>query len=307
LRFLADYAAESEADFAGISYFGAANPAYYGLEIESLFDGKTGQPLGFNRANPANGRYAISANHVTGQVLVEPDTFDWFRRHEPVDNVGYSIFVYDVPTVVAGEWLAFCNNPAPLLNETQAAQLVGQTGLRPVYFDCHSSWLFPANGRAGWYIVPQQTSWPLAKIFSDNLRLVYSHDATEMEPSYAVWYWDGQADLEAWTAVSPTPLAVNSAANLMGYTANQADWWTIWQVQATPTAPLTIAAHLYADAPTPVVADGLGFTSEQWQPGDWLVQMHHFDGFGNGRYLETGLYNYLTGERLADFVQLPPK
>ena len=45
----------------------------------------------------------------------------------------------------------------------------------------------------------------------------------------------------------------------MGYTINQAEWWTIWQVQAAPTEPLTIAAHLYADDPTPTVADGLGF------------------------------------------------
>lgn len=304
LRFLADYVAESGADFAGISYFGAADPAYYGLQIKPLFDGETGQPLDFARANPAAGRYAISANHLTGQVLVEPDTFDWFRRQEPVDDVGYSILVYDVPFPASGDWIAFCNNPASLLDEARAAQLLEQDGLRPVYFDCHSSWVFPDDGRSGWYIMPQQATWPLAETFPDNLRLIYDHDATELEPSYAVWYWDGRADLTGWTAVSPTPIATNSAANLMGYVTQPAEWWTIWQVQATPTGPLTVAAHLYAAEPTPVVADGLGFTSEQWQPGDWLVQMHRFAGVENGRYLETGLYNYLTGQRLADFVQL---
>jgi hypothetical protein len=90
----------------------------------------------------------------------------------------------------------------------------------------------------------------------------------------------------------------------MGYTNSQTEWWTIWQVHTIPTEPLTIAAHLYGDAPTPTVADGLGFSSEQWQPGDWLVQIHRFEGVVNGRYLETGLYNYLTGKRLTDFVQL---
>jgi hypothetical protein len=92
----------------------------------------------------------------------------------------------------------------------------------------------------------------------------------------------------------------------MGYIVSEAEWRTVWQVQTAPTMPLTIAAHLYGDAVTPTVADGSGFSSEQWQPGDWLVQIHWFEGVENGRYLETGLYNYLTGERLADFVQVRP-
>jgi hypothetical protein len=147
----------------------------------------------------------------------------------------------------------------------------------------------------------------MADQFPDHLRLVYSHQASTMEPAYSVWHWDGQADLTVWTAVSPPPTPYDHAASLMGYAIQQTDWWTIWQVQAPATEPLTIAAHLYGTGPTPTVADGLGFTSEQWQAGDWLVQMHRFAGVENGRYLETGLYNYLTGERLADFVTLHPK
>lgn len=314
LRFLADYVNQSGGIRIRTSYFGAVDPVYFGLDFPPLFDGKTGYPLDFARANPAPGHYAISVNHLVGHVLLESDFFDWFRRQEPQDNVGFSILIYDVLAQAQGQWVAFCTNPAPLLDEAATLQLLGQTDLRPVYFDCSSSWVFPDDGAPGWYILPQQASWPVAEQFPDSLQPVYVHGASALEPSYAVWYWDGQADLTAWTpalsevevAVTGNPVPFGETANLMGYTTNETEWWTIWQVQAAPTEPLTIAAHLYGDGPVPLVADGLGFSSEQWQPGDWLVQMHRFEGEGNGRYLETGLYNYLTGERLADFVQIRP-
>ncbi len=309
LKFLADYVNEMGDKPAAVSYFGAADPAYYGLETTPLFDDKTGAALDFARANPAPGKYLISVNHLLGQALPDVDTFDWFRYQEPVDNVGYSILIYDVLRQEQGSWMAYCTDPAPLLDAVAAAQLVGQSDLRQIYFDCRSSWVFPDDGAPGWYILPQQDSWPVASYFPERLRPVYSHAASALESSYTVWYWDGMADLAAWTAVTniqaDLPARFGETADLTGAIKTESTWWTIWQVQTPPTEPLTIAAHLYADGPTPIVADGLGFTSEQWQPGDWLVQMHSFEAGVNGRYLETGLYNYLTGERLAQLIQLP--
>jgi hypothetical protein len=46
-----------------------------------------------------------------------------------------------------------------------------------------------------------------------------------------------------------------------------------------------------------VVGDGLGFVASQWRPGDIIVQYHDF-GPAEGEFLETGLYDYTTGERL---------
>ena len=311
LKFLADYVNETDDKPAAISYFGAADLAYYGLETTALFDGETGAPLEFARANPASGQYLISVNHLLGQTLPDVDFFDWFRRQEPVDNVGFSILIYDAPPRRAGFWMAYCTDPAPLLDEAVSSQLVGQSGLRQVYFDCRSSWVFPDGGVPGWYILPQQDTWPLANEFPAHLRPVYGHAASALEPSYTVWYWDGGADLAAWTAVTNTqtilPARFGETAVLSGAIETDSAWWTIWRVQTPPTEPLTIAAHLYGDGPTPIVADGLGFTSEQWQAGDWLVQMHSFEAGVNGRYLETGLYNYLTGERLAGFIRLPSR
>jgi len=305
LKLLRDYV-QSTGGPVFASYLGTADPAYYGLQFPPLFNRETGEPIDFARANPAPGQYAISVGHWQGLDLVEADTFDWFRHREPGGSLGYSILLFDVAEAAPGGWIANCLDPVLLLPPERTAQLVGKPAPRQINFDCRSSWVFPDDGAPGWYILPQQENWPVAEQFSDHLQPVYVHDASPWEPSYAVWYWDGQADLRGWTAVTPSPIATNPTANLMGYTINDAEWWTIWQVEATPTEPLTIAAHLYDDAPTPDVADGLGFSGEQWQPGDWLVQMHRFEGGANGRYLETGLYNYLTGERLTNFVQLQP-
>ena len=42
------------------------------------------------------------------------------------------------------------------------------------------------------------------------------------------------------------------------------------------------------------LADGLGFTSDQWQPGDIFLQRFAYEQAGD--YLETGLYDYLSGK-----------
>jgi len=290
-----------------LSYFGSADPIYYGIDLPPLFDGKTGEPLDFARANPTTGRYAIRVNHLLGHVLPEPTTFDWFTRQEPIANAGHSILIYDVAKPATGSWVAHCLAPAPLLDEQTAVSLINQTAVRHLYFDCQTSWPFPADGAAGWYILPQQDAWPMAELAGDHLSLVYQHNATTLEPSYAVWYWDGQVAMSDLfpSPVPPEPMG-ETAVLATTHPSPPHSWWTIWQFTDTPAAPLTIAAHLYSDAPTPIATgDGLGFTSDQWQAGDWLVQMHTFEEEINGRFLKTGLYNYLTGEPLADFITIP--
>jgi hypothetical protein len=51
----------------------------------------------------------------------------------------------------------------------------------------------------------------------------------------------------------------------------------------------------------------------QWRPGDVFIQIYNVGSSARSRYLETGLYNYLTNERLpfsvgnstGEFVRLP--
>ncbi|MBE2223991.1 MAG: hypothetical protein IAF02_20790 [Anaerolineae bacterium] len=305
---LAAYLAENpEAQF---SYFGPGDPAWAGVAQRPLTDSNAFAP-----ANPAAGQYAISASHIQGIQLDDWDLFDWFRRQEPSGNLGHSILLYEVEAQREGKWVAHCLDPGAILTETAVSQIIGITDYRAVFFDCMNSWVFPNAGEAGWYILPQRPDWPLVNWLPQNLTLVYKHDASGESPSYAVYYWDGQIDpaqvilpeaqqasLADGTAL-PLPVSFGETAALLGYRQAGFTWWTGWQVAGKTAVPLTVAGHLY---PGDLVADGLGFTSDQWQPGDIFLQRFAFEQAGD--YLETGLYDYLSGEKLPpEFVRLLPE
>lgn len=310
---LAQYAQSQQPDPLYASYYGIADPNYYDLAYRPLTADNPLSPQ-FAAANPAPGQYAISVNHLLG-LLADPDTLDWFRRQKPTAKLGYSIFIYDIPQATPGTWIAHCTNPEAVLDPQTAAALVAQAEVRQVYFDCQSSWVFPNEGQPGWYILPSYQSWAIEQYFPDHFRQVYQHGATAVTPTYAVYYWDGQVPLSEWSIEAAPRLPDGTApviadmVQLLGYQVTGATWATVWQAQQ-PVAvqPVSIAGHLSGDV---AVADGLGYSLEQWQAGDIFWQFHEFEATVDGQFLETGFYNYNTGERLAwqdgrnEFIQLP--
>jgi hypothetical protein len=292
-----------------VSYFGPSDLAYYGLPTEPLFD-DNGEPLHFSPANPAPGVYGISVSHWQGMVLAEPDMFDWFRRQEPVTQLGYSIFVYEVAAAAEGSWIAHCAKPVPILEEAQAAQLVNRPDGRHVYFDCLNSWVFPEEGQPGWYILPlQEETWPIFERFSEQVDLVYQHD--NRVPGYAVYYWRGSDDFAAEIAAQngevqladgqtiDAPVPVADIGQFLGYWQDGGRWATVWRANGLTEEPISIAGHLYGASAAPLgVADGLGYSPVQWQAGDIFVQHHLFEPAmaETAVYLETGFYNFATGE-----------
>ena len=311
IKLLADYVSQHQTDVVHVAYFGSADLSYYGLDQLSLLD-EDGAATGLAAANPAAGLYAISASHLQGVSLAEPDLFDWFRHQEPIDQVGRSILVYDVPEQAPGRWIAHCLDPAPLLDQTAASHLVGQTDLRHLYFNCRSSWVFAQGGQPGWYLLPQAKDiWPLLGLVSEESPTSYSHSATVSAPSFEIHYWPGgrasselalattasHITLQDGSRVQP-PIALGDTAQLVGYRSEELAWWTVWQVLKPASEPLSVAAHLFVGESSPIVADGLGFTSDQWNTDDLLIQLHSFPSSTGAEFLETGLYNYLTGERL---------
>jgi hypothetical protein len=134
--------------------------------------------------------------------------------------------------------------------------------------------------------------------------LVYSHGANEFGPDYDVYYWPGTA---APAALPGAPLAASPSASgpaeLRGYSTDGNEWFTWWRAGAQTAAPLSVQAHLYAGDGPPQVADGLGFTSDQWRPGDWFTQRHVFTAPGVA--LETGLYDFTTLERVGPVARVP--
>jgi 4-amino-4-deoxy-L-arabinose transferase-like glycosyltransferase len=95
--------AEHDVARVKLSWFGTADPAYYGLEYEPLpglprhFDLWWNVP--FNAAAPEPGIYAISATNLWEIPLREEEktVFAWFRAREPDYRIGYSILIYRIP------------------------------------------------------------------------------------------------------------------------------------------------------------------------------------------------------------------
>ncbi|UCG25016.1 MAG: hypothetical protein JSW55_03205 [Chloroflexota bacterium] len=309
LGLLADYAQEYEAGALYISYFGPSDPAYYGLDAAPLFD-EAGTATGFAPANPAPGRYAISVNHLQGATPKEPDLFDWFRDLEPMDHLGYSILIYEVQEQREGAWIAHCLDPVPLLDESMAESYVDRANMRHVHFDCRQAWVLPAGDKAGWYIVPlDHDPRTINPALHENLALVFENAAD----GYKVYHWSGSsADVELMgdlagrftlSSGAPVtlPVSVDGLAQLVGGFANGPVWASIWRAEGATEAPVSALMHLYPEQPpaegsASLVGDGLGFVAARWQPGDLIVQYHDF-GMAEGEFLETGLYDFTTGER----------
>jgi 4-amino-4-deoxy-L-arabinose transferase-like glycosyltransferase len=83
-----------------LSYYGMSDPAYYGINYQYLPSPKF-QPWTQRHRNEENfrldkGLYAISATNVAGIFLNDRNTYEYFRKLEPIDSVGHSILIYEV-------------------------------------------------------------------------------------------------------------------------------------------------------------------------------------------------------------------
>ncbi len=86
-----------------LSWFGTADPAYYGVLHEPLpglprhFDLWWDPP--FDREQPEPGVYAISVSNLAEPPLLpaEKTVYAWFRARKPDARVGYSIHIFRVP------------------------------------------------------------------------------------------------------------------------------------------------------------------------------------------------------------------
>jgi hypothetical protein len=67
-----------------LCYFGWTNPAYYGIEYEDLSPQET------------KGDIAISVTNLQGIYYVDHNRYAWLKNYEPVERIGYSIYVYHI-------------------------------------------------------------------------------------------------------------------------------------------------------------------------------------------------------------------
>jgi hypothetical protein len=334
LKLLQVYLDEQGIDDVWLGYFGTADPAYYGIRYRSLFaPGSSDLADDFSPINPAPGWYAISATILQGPFSPEPDVFDWFRRHEPVAKIGYSIFVYRVePDPDPPSWLGFCYTPERLMRDAEISRRFGRDDLRVAHFDCEQAWVYPAGSGPGWYLVPVASDGPgtLAEQSLRDAEVIYRERGLREVPGYTVYRWGGGAMLaelalvreaQSSPVLAPTeadpvtalsvPADLGGQVSFLGYTVSSERiaaggdvvLTTAWQVTARAEAPpLSAFAHLVGPTGALSVGDGLGYPAIQWSPGDVFVQRNRLPvptGISPGRYwAQVGLYSLATGERL---------
>jgi hypothetical protein len=79
-----------------LSYFGSADPSYYGIEADALPGYSAPHPARVIREVRPGDLVAVSATNLQGVYLDPEDRplMERFRRSTPIDQVGYSILIY---------------------------------------------------------------------------------------------------------------------------------------------------------------------------------------------------------------------
>ena len=277
-----------------LSYFGEARPDYYGLTYRGLdsFPPRYTLP-GRNPlypADPAPGLYAISATNLQGVHFADHDQLAWFRPQEPIAKIGYSIFVYDVPTRGEPASLAL---PTGVEMTTLPAELfapLATNDVRLSWYNFATSFILPAHN--GWLVLdttaePAQLGVP---DLGQTLTWVATADHLQLyqltpPPAPTAWLVDfGVARLVRVEQYDNTALR------------------TIWQATAADDGrPLQIFVHAL-DQNGQIIGQSDVLDMAGWQAGDWLAQSHLLTADGTPTHYRIGLYNPATGEQLGEPV-----
>jgi hypothetical protein len=243
------------------------------------------------------------------------------------------MLVYHVPERdPEPSWLAQCSAPITPLSAQVVVEGFGRDDLRLLAFDCSQSWLYPDAGKsAGWYVLHRETA-----VREDGFiqqQLVHSHLSFEQETSgetppltvferypsstevtisqgqETLWTapveWPPEQAMTDGTPVS-APILFEGPLAFLGYEVSLEEQGvnllTHWQAIGTPDRAFSLIGHLVGADGVPVaVADGLGVSWDQFQPGDVLVQRHILlapQSVPDSSYwLQTGAYWLDTMER----------
>ncbi len=276
------YLDEQGIDEVYLSCYTYTDPALYGIRYRPIAPAPDAPPTLPMRFDPAPGVYVIGATTLQGVMVADPDTYDWFRHREPVARPGFALFVYRVsPREQLPTWLAQCDRPVAPLTAEAAAEGLGWSRLRMLYFDCTSAWLYPTDGETpGWYALFRDTAYGDAPFIRGHLataRLSYEQRRPGALPPFALY------EQETRPALPPSTSEIRMGhLTFLGYTSTgvarpgrTVELETWWRVESLPQHPLSIMMHLTGPDGEPViVGDGLGVSFEQWQVGDVIVQRH---------------------------------
>lgn len=290
---------EHEVEHVWLSYFGEGRPSYYNINYTGLdsFPPRLMNPQArpFYPHDPAPGIYAISATTLQGVHFANHDTFAWFRDREPLDKVGYSIFLYEVPprgepadVVLAGVQL---DEIAPAdFAQFQTNQVI------PRWLSSRTAFLQPA-GLEYWLVAAPDfdlslvgTAVSLQTITENDQYTIYraSFPAAEQQPG-----WVFSKDDSKFVLLD-VPSGLTFMEDVLQLT-------TRWRNEGS-SIPLMIYVHLL-DGSGQIVAqwDGLDVAWEGWREDDTLWQQHQIalpTDLPPGEYeIRVGLYSPETAVR----------
>lgn len=285
-----------------LSYFGTAHPSAYGVQFTPLPTWAPGPEQAnparqtFNPVRPAPGWYAISVTNLHGVVLGEDrDTFAWFRSQTPDDQVGGSIFLYQVPAQGPAVNLALSNlTPADLAPALQDALATNDLHVR--WFNAATSFIWPREG--GWLAVPADNS-PEAALVS-----FWPETAVRRQAGQILYLLPPPPDIE-WPGAEKTisgPVTF-LGVQLIAQDASEISLITAWQVNESQQRPLKIFVHAL-DAHGEILGqwDDLDVAATNWMPGDVFVQFHRFAVTNSSELaaLATGMYDSSTLQRITN-------
>lgn len=94
LKGLKRYMDEKNIERISLAYFGMSDPRYFGIEYDYLPSFVIMNPRNVRAEVPLKGWFAISATMLQGVYMRDRDFYRVFSETAPVDNIGYSIFIY---------------------------------------------------------------------------------------------------------------------------------------------------------------------------------------------------------------------
>ncbi len=98
LKRLAQFVEKNNIPKIAVDYFGGGNPRYYlGNKFEPWWSARGAPPAGGWFAISATFRQGAFGAPSPGFVRRPEDSYEWLKPYEPVERIGYSIFVYKLP------------------------------------------------------------------------------------------------------------------------------------------------------------------------------------------------------------------
>jgi len=315
-----------------LSWFGVAPPEHYGVRYQYL----PGWPPFENKAlrvyhpqRPLPGVYAISATNLQGILLDDHDTFALFRNMPPVDQIGHSILIFQIPPLGPSQNLALGNVRFDQIPSEVLDKYFSTNDLHLRWFDPRTSLvLMNENTDSGiCYAFSQAT--PLADLLTQVIPLeplpapgepkllfykcpesIAVAAALSQVASVPV-YGKPTDSQEIGESPLRVPVHFGSTLDFLGYALsfpiragdNSMTLVTYWRAQGHPAGPLHIFVHLVNSQGSIVSQyDGLDIPPAGWYKGDVLVQLHSLPfpagPSAEGYWLWVGLYNPQTMERV---------